>query len=478
MRFFGYRLSFFPLKCMLLLLGVQCAYADGRWVPIGPEGENIVALAINPKTPTTLYAAGSGVFRSTDGGKNWSAINTGLTNLRILTLAVNPQTPTILYAGTYGGGVFRSTDEGESWSAVNVGLTDLGIEALAIDPQTPTTLYAGTSVPNSFNNLIQVPIRGGVFRSTDGGDSWVDTGLISIGIQALVINPQTPTTLYAAGDGLFRSTDGGNSWSKINTGFRTLAIDPHTPTTLYAGRIGSSRTRDSLFRSVDGGESWSAVNTGLFGLSIHALVINPKTPTTLYAGAGSARFQKIPVNTRAAETEIFRMGVLRSTDEGESWSAVNSGLTDVNIRALAIDPQTPTTLYAGTFNSSVFKFFPDGEPGIDLDIDGNGKADALTDGILIIRYLFGFSSKILCDSAVAPDAIYTCEEIEAYLEELEFDSVLDVDEDGQDDALTDGILFIRYLFGFRDNTLCDGAVTPGAARTCREIETYIEDRVS
>ena len=85
------------------------------------------------------------MFKSTNGGANWNAVNTGLTNTYVRALAIDPVTPSTLYAGTYGGGVFKSTNGGADWSAVNTGLTgQLLIYALAIDPATPATLYAGT----------------------------------------------------------------------------------------------------------------------------------------------------------------------------------------------------------------------------------------------------------------------------------------------------------------------------------------------
>ena len=72
-------------------------------------------------------------------------VNTGLTNTYVHALAIDPATPSHLYAGTYGGGVFKSTNGGGNWSAVNTGLTNTDVRALAIDPATPTTLYAGTT---------------------------------------------------------------------------------------------------------------------------------------------------------------------------------------------------------------------------------------------------------------------------------------------------------------------------------------------
>jgi hypothetical protein len=101
-------------------------------------------------------------------------------------LAIDPLTPATLYASVRTSGVFKSTDGGESWSAANTGLTNTDVWPLAIDPLAPATLYAGT-------------YGGGVFKSTDGGDNWsaVNTGLTSATIQALAIDPTIPSTLYA-----------------------------------------------------------------------------------------------------------------------------------------------------------------------------------------------------------------------------------------------------------------------------------------
>jgi photosystem II stability/assembly factor-like uncharacterized protein len=95
------------------------------WTSNGPEGGCIYALAIDPVTPTTLYAGteNGGVFKSTNGGGNWSPVNTGLTDTIVRALAIDPVTPTTLYAGTYRGSVFKSTNGGGNWSPVNTGLT-------------------------------------------------------------------------------------------------------------------------------------------------------------------------------------------------------------------------------------------------------------------------------------------------------------------------------------------------------------------
>ena len=96
----------------------------GRTWKAGKTNQYVYALAINPETPSIIYAGTiSGVLKSTDGGANWSAINTGLPDGDVFALVIDPLTPTTLYAGTQDKGVFKSTDAGENWSAANTGLT-------------------------------------------------------------------------------------------------------------------------------------------------------------------------------------------------------------------------------------------------------------------------------------------------------------------------------------------------------------------
>src|SRR5436309_6931479 len=131
------RLSVTGVLACLLGISFAGVAAGGQnvWTSHGPEGGNIAALAIDPQTPATLYAGtvGKGVFKSTNGGGSWSAINTGLTDTFVRTLAVDPQTPSTLYAGTFGG-AFKSTTGGASWNAVNNRLTNTSEGALAVEP--------------------------------------------------------------------------------------------------------------------------------------------------------------------------------------------------------------------------------------------------------------------------------------------------------------------------------------------------------
>jgi photosystem II stability/assembly factor-like uncharacterized protein len=115
-----------------------------------------------------------------------------------------------------------------------------------------------------------------------------------------------------------------------------------------------------VFQSTDGGASWRAARNGLTKTFVRALAIDPQTPTTLYAGTDGGG------------------GVFQSTDGGASWRAANNGLTATDVRALAIDPQTPTTLYAGTQSGGVFK----STDGVVVPILVQKKEIAMFDGVI------------------------------------------------------------------------------------------------
>ena len=161
--------SHIPNRSIARSIAVMCAtviLAGGHtaqaginiWTTQGPQGGLIRALAIDPGTPGTLYAAtnGTGLFKSTDAGITWRPANAGLPDggvydpdlgafNGVAALAIDPRTPSTLYAGTDSVGVFKSTDAGDTWISADTGLPDgYSVAALAIDPHTPSTLYAGT----------------------------------------------------------------------------------------------------------------------------------------------------------------------------------------------------------------------------------------------------------------------------------------------------------------------------------------------
>jgi hypothetical protein len=163
------------------------------WTPVGDGLPNgiVNSLAVDPQTPSTVYAGTQfGLFKSTNGGaaNTWTPMNTGFTPSAtpgINSVVIDPQTPSTVYAGTGGFGVFKSIDGGANWTPSSTGITSSLINQLVLDPTRPHVLYAATSSSR-------------VFRSTNAGASWtpLTVGLTPPTIEALAIS-QTGTCLHA-----------------------------------------------------------------------------------------------------------------------------------------------------------------------------------------------------------------------------------------------------------------------------------------
>ena len=112
-----------------------------------------------------------------------------------------------------------------------------------------------------------------------------------------------------------------------------------------------------------------------------------------------------------------------------------------------------------------------------LDIDGDGSVRALSDGIMAVRYMLGaaFAGDKLIQGAISPTATRNLTEIQAYLQQGVEDRFLDIDADGSVGALSDGIMVVRYMFGaaFAGDKLTEGAIAPGATRDLTEIRDYL-----
>jgi murein DD-endopeptidase MepM/ murein hydrolase activator NlpD/photosystem II stability/assembly factor-like uncharacterized protein len=360
------------------------------WSPAnnGLENRMVRVLAIDPVRPSIVYAGtkGYGVYKSTDGGTSWNAINAGLSNLEVSSLSIDPTSPNIVYAGTFFG-VFKSADGGATWADASTGLLEYregcgglagwigtSARALTIDPVAPRTLYVGTNsgpykstdgggtwrpirfglptqsycfgtwinyasisalaIDRADPNTIYANADASVYKSVDGGLSWTRTSLGGVFVSALVMQPGAPNTLYAAGSGgVFTTTSGGDSWTRVSAGLPDspisgLAINRGTPSTLYAA------TGEGAYQSLDGGGRWTEINNGLTARPIRAIAPSPSVPTVLYISSGR---------------DGVDHGQFRSTDGGATWTRMSIGPTaGAAVGFFAIDPVTPTTIYAGT----------------------------------------------------------------------------------------------------------------------------------
>ncbi len=274
---------------------------------------------------------------------------------RITAIAgVNADSKT-LYVGTAGGGVWKSTNAGASFKPI-FDKYCMSIGAIAVDQATPSTVFVGSGESNMRNT---VSIGEGLYKSADAGDNWVKVGLDSTEhIAKIIIDPKNPKNIYVAAPGplwcdskhrgLYKSTDGGDTWNKIfyineKTGCADIAVDPADPNTVYATTwefrrfpyaFNSGGNGSGMWKSMDGGKTWKELKNGLppkpFGRI--ALTLAPSAPQNMIA------------IVEAKET-----GLYISSDGGETWKS-QSATTNVVSRpfyfsCLVIDPKEPKRVY-------------------------------------------------------------------------------------------------------------------------------------
>jgi photosystem II stability/assembly factor-like uncharacterized protein len=258
--------------------------ARGGWRPAsaGLPTLDLSALAVDPQRPERVFVVGGGkkIYTTTNGGESWRRLQAPPISKTadISALLVDPQDANNLYAGmtewgdyAYGGdlgyptAVFKSTDGGATWRALETyGIVLPEISMLAIDPLDSQTLYAAAR---------------GVFKSSDGGATW-ESLVEDSSASSLALDPSKPTTMYAGTDGgVLKSTNGGATWRDLAAGFGAgpLAINPQAPERVYAGGD------DGLFISNNGGETWRRYQGDLGKRGIEALAVDP-TGHTLYVG--------------------------------------------------------------------------------------------------------------------------------------------------------------------------------------------------
>ena len=248
-------------------------------------------------------------------------------------LLVDPHTPAIAFAGTADAGVYRASDGARSWTALNRGLSVGGFNAKisALAIDSSGVIYMGT-------------LDGGVLRLDPPPTNWYPTtsiwtpinkGLTTLTVRALAISNAT-TVLYAGtARGVFISVDSGKSWSGRPDRDAPPTLDKDVQAlALVLGKtpIYAGTAADGVFKSIDGGKKWTSVNSGLGNLDVRALAVDPATKNTIYAGTAK--------------------GLFKSTDAAQTWTLV---LAKQMVMSLAIDPKTPNTIYAGTKGSGILQ---------------------------------------------------------------------------------------------------------------------------
>lgn len=426
-------------------------------------------IVVDPKAPATVYAAigitragyetdsdhwqnvepddsnfkikGS-IFKSTNSGENWTQIReTGIdSSALIYSLAIDPENSSLLYAAT-DHGLYKSDDFGEHWTEKNSGLPHQKTMIVVVNPTTPSTLYV-----TMWADPENVNWQGGVYKSTDGGDHWVakNTGLpvpedpghgygFTSNYPVLVINSADPEILYTGNTpwtpdpGVYKTTNGGESWDRVSrppdddvvnpnidmgwitehgVSVKCLAIAPNEPDLLLFG------TSTNLFKSDNGGTNWTQAyshqtaagswqGTGLETTCVQDIAVDPTDSSTIYAGYWDMGLLKSTDNGQSYNRLVNGMSkvdeydytantfdivvdpsnhdkiyaaagwweenegtVCRSSDQGENWNCEPTGLPKATIWSIAMDENSPTDariLYAASYENGIFKSTDSGQ---------------------------------------------------------------------------------------------------------------------
>jgi len=318
-------------------IGIQRSLDGGsNWEDCvsGIDQLEILAITFDPFDNQILYAATSlGAARSLDAGATWK-LPLGELKLRINDLSVDPKQSGVLYLGASDGRVYKSTDYGETFTTTQIAIkTNYEIWDLLVNPGRTNNLYTALLMPADTGMLY-----GGMYRSEDFGTTWLTITMKAKQVNTLQAGQLlTNTVIYAGlgdywngvgldGGGVYRSLDGGKSWLSVgmkNKVVTTLAVDPRAGRIVYAG-MGTafdSGYGQYLYRSDDMGENWSALPLDIETFSIQALNVDANDADTIYA---------------CTLDQVYI-----STDSGQTWSSFYTSRYGEQCRGIYSPQQGP-----------------------------------------------------------------------------------------------------------------------------------------
>ncbi len=368
-------------------------------ITVAEADPNVIYVGTGSACPRGNISPGIGLFKSMDAGKTWRSI--GLPNAgQVARIQVHPKNPDLVYAAVLGNlfgesderGIYRSKDGGASWDKVLFVSNRTGASDISMDPSNPRILYAGMwHTYRTPWTIHSGSMDGGVYRSTDGGDTWsrLTRGLptdVMIGKTAVSVSPADPNRVWAlieAADdrgGVYRSDNGGDTWTRTNSQrmlqqrawyYIHIHADPKNPDTVWASNVG-------FFKSTDGGRTFQQYGTP--HSDNHDLWINPDNPNLMInANDGGAN---VSMNAAVSWTgqmnqptaEIYRVTVdnrfpywVYGAQQDNSTAALPGGpggygpedfyaVGGGESGHIAMDPDDPTTVYAGSYGGTITKF--------------------------------------------------------------------------------------------------------------------------
>lgn len=319
----------------------------GSWTNISGSFPNKVSnnILIDSDNPLTIYVAseGDGIYKTVDGGVNWDFGATGAgENGAARSLAFEPGNNEIIYGGFLSLGVCKSDDAGLEWDYTNVGIASLMLNDIEIDPNNTDRLITSFEAENS----------GGCYISFDGGGNWnIPTTLPGTRYSSVTVGADG--SLYAwsngpssiAQEGLYKSADDGVNWENLGpnigsvfeTEIFSIACSDTDPDLIFIGgnNFGANGFESIMYKTEDGGENWEQIYLGLVYNSFNYLFIDPNSDDEIVYAAYASNDVK--------------GGFLKSTNTGNSFSDINTGLppTMKYAGAIVTDPVNQDILYGG-----------------------------------------------------------------------------------------------------------------------------------
>jgi len=338
----------------------------------------------------------------------WRSIGPASMGGRIDDIEAVESNPFTYYVGYATAGVWKTVNNGTTFEPIFDTYPTASVGDLAICQSNPDIIWVGTGEPN---NRQSSTFGDGIYKSTDGGKTFINMGLKETqSIARVVIDPKDPNTVYVAAlghlfapnkeRGIYKTTDGGKTWTNIkfideNTGFTDLVIDPADPKTLYAASYQRRRTSwgfngggpgSAMWKTTDAGKTWTKIEgngwpEGMLGRI--GMDVARSNPNVLYAQieVGASQGTGVPEETPAAQPgqpgqpgaagggggfgggggqnnpntppDPKKAGLWRSDDKGKTWRIVSSNNNrPMYYSQVRVDPSNPETLYTGGLNFS------------------------------------------------------------------------------------------------------------------------------
>lgn len=338
------------------------------WQFAGPTntGGRLSDVEVHPDDPDIIFlgAASGGIFKSVTGGNYWYPVFDNALSLSIGDIAIAASNPDILYAGTgeanagggsqtyEGVGIYKSMDGGENWEFAGLPYSR-NIGRVAVHPSNSDIVYVA-----AMGNLFGDSPDRGIYKSTDGGESWQQSLFISdsTGGIDLVIDPLSPEIIYAAmwervrrpnrrsyggpTCGLFKSTNGGDSWEEMSNGLPSpgdnmgrigLSISYSNPDILYAVFADKTGYFEGVYKTMNGGGQWVQTNDGSLNNSFQSF------------GWWFGRIKVDPVNPDIAY--VIGFDLYKTSNGGNSWSNISSNSVHVDQHEICIYPENNNRLF-------------------------------------------------------------------------------------------------------------------------------------